>query len=418
MDRSIGPKISEEITIKIPKAEKVNLNNNIQLYLLPNPNLEVFRLEIVYDAGSVFGEKYADAYFLSKMLTAGTEKLTAAQIAEKLDNFGGFLEVNQNYERLQIVLHGLQVHFDKYLTTLKSLIYESTIPEEELTIQKNISKQTYLVNNEKTAFVASSVIKKALFGNEHPFGKSMNAEEIDAIDKNGLTKFYNDFILKSPFKIFLSGKFDQEQIKQLNETFGQAPILSTERTFGLPSLQAPQYQKIEKEGSLQSSIRIGKVTFNRNHPDFYGFMVMSTLLGGYFGSRLMKNIREEKGLTYGISSQQVPLAGTGYFLIGTDVNKENVAVAIEEIQKEIDILKNTNVDADELSIVKNYMSGSILGGTNTVFDLMDKQKAIIYEGLPLDFYDNLIPEIRKVDAEQIKQIANTYLKDLTTVVVG
>jgi predicted Zn-dependent peptidase len=132
----------------------------------------------------------------------------------------------------------------------------------------------------------------------------------------------------------------------------------------------------------------------------------------------MKNIREEKGLTYGISSSIVPLVDEGYWSIGADVKKENVPLALEEIQKEIDVLKNQQVTEGELSLVKNYMKGSVLSSTNTVFDIMDKHKAILHENLPEDFYNVMLQRIDAVSAQEVQEMTNKYMQDLSTVVVG
>lgn len=157
---------------------------------------------------------------------------------------------------------------------------------------------------------------------------------------------------------------------------------------------------------------------NRKHPDFYKFMVTNTILGGYFGSRLMKNIREEKGLTYGISSVLTPMGADGIWYIGADVNKKNLDLAVLEIGKEINKLKESGTVNEELDLVKSYMNGSILNSMNTVFDVMDKHKALIFENLDIGFYGNLIEEIRSVTERDILEIANKYFENFSTVIVG
>jgi predicted Zn-dependent peptidase len=112
------------------------------------------------------------------------------------------------------------------------------------------------------------------------------------------------------------------------------------------------------------------------------------------------------------------LVDEGYWSIGADVKKENVPLALEEIQKEIDVLKNQQVTEGELSLVKNYMKGSVLSSTNTVFDIMDKHKAILHENLPEDFYNVMLQRIDAVSAQEVQEMANKYMQDLSTVVVG
>lgn len=185
-----------------------------------------------------------------------------------------------------------------------------------------------------------------------------------------------------------------------------------------PTPSTPVQKHIPLEESIQSSIIIGKRLFNRKHPDFIPFLVANTLFGGYFGSRLMKNIREEKGLTYGISSSLSPNGPDGVWSIRAEVNKEKMQKAIIAIQNEMDILKTTAPNQDELQMVKNYLLGNILSGTNTLFDIMDKHKALKFEELPSDFYSNMNKKIQAVDEAQVVEIINKYFNDYTTVIAG
>ena len=149
-------------------------------------------------------------------------------------------------------------------------------------------------------------------------------------------------------------------------------------------------------------------------------LVMNEVFGGYFGSRLMKNIREEKGFTYGISSNMPSFRREGYFLIGTDVNKENTQQTLDEIQKEIHILQTVPVLEDELETVKNYMAGEFVGSLNTPFEIADRYKVILLDQLPADFLTTYIQKIRAVSPADIMEMANQYLKtgSLSEVVVG
>jgi zinc protease len=177
---------------------------------------------------------------------------------------------------------------------------------------------------------------------------------------------------------------------------------------------------IEKEGAMQSSIRMGKQLITRKHPDFFTMMLLNEILGGYFGSRLMKNIREEKGLTYGISSNLALFGQAGYFVIGTDVKREFTQQTIDEIHKEIKILQTELVTENELETVKNYMVGSFAGSLNTPFDITDRYKVIFSENLPLDFYQNYIPNIQQISNVMLLEAANKYLDvdSLFEIVVG
>ncbi|MCP9755307.1 insulinase family protein [Lacihabitans sp. CCS-44] len=418
LNRSIAPDFIPTQSLSLPSVVKVIDNFGVQFYCLKNPNLEIFRLEIVFRAGSYFGQKFAHSYFTSKLLSAGTKGKSSNEIAESFERLGGFLEVSQNQERLVVTLHGLSKFFEQYLPDLAAIVFSPTLPLEELDIQKKIATQSYLVNIEKTVTEANKIFREGLFGTDHSFGKTLQPSEIDIVSQSEIVDFHAEFIKNTSFNVFLTGNFSDKDVDSIQSFFQQKTLVFKPSIIESPALNDVFNLKIDKPESVQSSIRLGRRMFNRHHPDFFKFLVFNTILGGFFGSRLMKNIREEKGLTYGISSSIVPLAEEGYWSIGADVKKENVPMALEEIQKEIDVLKSEKVSESELGLVKNYMKGSVLSSTNTVFDIMDKHKAILHENLPDDFYNTMLQQIDGVTADEVQQMANTYMNDLSTVVVG
>ncbi|HRH66403.1 MAG TPA: insulinase family protein, partial [Bacteroidia bacterium] len=170
-----------------------------------------------------------------------------------------------------------------------------------------------------------------------------------------------------------------------------------------------QKQFIEKEGAVQSAIRIGRRLFNRNHPDYPGMAVLNTVLGGYFGSRLMSNIREDKGYTYGIGSALVSMKQEGYFFISTEVGADVTVPALTEIYKEIDLLKTELVEEEELAMVRNYMRGTFLKGIENAFHLADRFRSLHLHGLGYDYYQKYLEKVRTIQPDEIKALANKYL---------
>ncbi|NBA86470.1 insulinase family protein [Emticicia sp. CRIBPO] len=421
LNRTQVPEFFSSQSVNLKSIQKQVLSNGIELYLLPAENLEVFKIELVFDAGSLYGSKFGQSFFTSKLMLGGTSRMSAHQVLEYFDQYGGFVEVSQNQERLYVILHGLTTHFERYLELIAELIDDSVFPQEELSTQKSINLQSFKVNKEKTAFLGSMEIRKLIFG-DHYFGKSLDTDEINAVERQDIVDFYGSQVSGQLFKIFFSGNFTEQNILSISKTLGTKSLSKNTQVISseIPGAYTPESKVVVKEEALQSSIRIGQRMFNRKHSDFYKFVVLNTILGGYFGSRLMKNIREEKGFTYGISSSLVPLVDTGYFIIGTDVKAENTQETIDEIHKEIRELQINPVTEEELGLVKNYMAGSLIGGINTPFEVMDKHKAIIFEGLDGNFYADFIPRIQAVTSEDLLEAANVHLRleNLSQVVVG
>ncbi|MFC0185432.1 Predicted Zn-dependent peptidase [Pseudarcicella hirudinis] len=424
LDRTISPNFKTIDEVNIASIQTIVLANGIPLHIVNVGEQPVMKLEVSFEAGGWFDyPNNGVSHFTAKMLSEGTANHSSSKISEFFDLFGAFTEFGHGLDRANVVVYGLTKHLSSLLPMILEIINESVFPQRELDNLKNISLQTLKVNLEKNAFVANQVFRKDVFGAQHPYGNSLRAEDIQSINRDDLIKFYNNRWKNQPCRIFLSGKISDAEIKLIETFFGNHQIAKSDISSKvLPETDYNSQDKIlvEKENAVQSSIRMGRKLFKRSHPDYFKMLLLNETLGGYFGSRLMKNIREEKGFTYGISSNVAPFARDGYFIIGTDVKKEFTQQTIDEIYKEIKKLQTELVSESELETVKNYMIGAFAGSLNTPFEIIDRYKVILGEDLPLDFYQNYISNIRQVSAPEILEMANQYLSEgsLLEVVVG
>lgn len=423
LDRTIAPPSQKIEQVSIPKAEEVLLDNQVPVYLVKAGEQPVVRLELIFEAGSRYENHVGESYFTSKMLSEGTSRYSATQISEQFDQYGAFLEISQSVERLGITVHGLTKHLPKLLPLLQEMIADSVIPENELQVQKNITSQNLKISLEKSSYVAGQVFREQIYGTDHPYGKTLTLALIENISRDAVKDFYEKNVKGKTFRVFISGQFGDTEVQAINQYLGQTPLEAPAHcgiVDNIDEIKRPESVLLERLDNVQSSIRLGKRLFGRTHPDFFKFIVTNTIFGGYFGSRLMKNIREEKGFTYGISSGLIPQRYGGYLVMGTDVKKEFTQQTIDEIVKEIRRLQTEPVDEDEMETAKNYMIGSLVGSLNTPFEVADRQKIILLDELPADFYDNYIQKIRAITPLDVIEIANTYFKpeDLCEVVVG
>ena len=422
LDRTINPAFQTIAAINIPPVQVITLSNGIPLYVINVGEQPVIKIEFSFEAGSWQEPQNGVSLFTSKMVSEGTSKHSSAEISEYFDKFGSFIESGQGLDRANFVVYGLKKHLPFLLPMVQELLNDAIFPEKEVDTFKNIQQQTLQVNSEKTAFIANKTFRKKVFGDIHPYGNSMTVEAIDSINQGVLVDFYQNYWQGKPHRIFLSGNVGDAEIKQIEQYFGNNIISHPPSNKILKDAVLPRTENIliDKEGAMQSSIRMGKQLMTRKHPDFFTMLLLNEVLGGYFGSRLMKNIREEKGLTYGISSNLALFGQAGYFVIGTDVKREFTQQTIDEIHKEIKILQTELIAVDELEVVKNYMVGSFAGSLNTPFDIADRYKVIFSENLPLDFYNNYLPNIQQISDEMLLEAANKYLAvdSLFEIVVG
>ena len=167
--------------------------------------------------------------------------------------------------------------------------------------------------------------------------------------------------------------------------------------------------RVPLAGSLQASLRLGREWPTPQHPDTHRLQLLVKVLGGYFGSRLMKNIREDKGLTYGIYAQSLAREHGSTLVIGTDVNGESAEIAIQEIKLELRRLQEELISDEELTTVKNYTLGKFANELSTVFEQADKYRNTVLLNLPVDYYTNFVEQIQHTDAVTLRELAQKYL---------
>ncbi|MFN0049796.1 MAG: M16 family metallopeptidase [Cytophagales bacterium] len=419
LNRTEAPEVHALTSFPLIKAQTVKLANGLPLHFIRNGSQEVVKIELVYNAGNYYEPSAGLAFLATKMLNEGTKNHTAKALAEKIAYYGASLELYPGNDKISISMVSLTKHLPFLLPLLNEILKDSIFPEENFDNLKNIQSQQLLINLEKTSYQASGLFKKNIFGENHPYGYFLDVETIEKITYADTLAYYNGKIRENSFEIIASGMVTDAVIKDIDRIFGAEKMKFPTSITIKKEARGSGKNKItwSKEDNSQCSIRIGRKLFTKNHPDYIKFLVLCEILGGYFGSRLMKNIREEKGLTYGIYAQSVSMVNEGFFIIGTDVKKELVAQALEEIYKEIEKLKNELVNQEELDTVRNYMLGTYISSLNTPFQLAEKFKSIHYSGLDYEFYTKYTETIKKITASELQQLAEKYFDSTSLIEV-
>ena len=411
VDRKIAPAFKTVDKIEMIHATERKLRNKIPVYAVNAGTQELIRIEFMFSAGMYQQEIPLLAATVSAMMEEGTSKMTAAQIADAVDYYGAFLETGVSQDHASIVLYTLNKHLKSTLPVVEQVIKDATFPQEELDIHLQNKKQKFHVNNQKVANVARKRFVELLFGEKHPYGINVKDKDFDVINGELLNKFYLTYYRANSCKIVLAGKVSEDVYTLLDEHFGGNDWLATNSLEVKPmeiTSAREREQLIYKDDALQSAIRIGKVLFNKTHPDYQSLLVFNTIFGGYFGSRLMANIREDKGYKYGIGSGIASLKNSGYFFISTEVGVEVSKKAIDEIYMEMKRMQTELVPEEELELVKNYMLGTFLRSVDGPFALAERFKGIMEYDLGYDYFDRYIATIKSISASKIKDLAVTY----------
>jgi len=411
-DRKQAPAIVDAVNLKLKlkPADKFVLKNGVEVYAVNAGAEEVMSLEWVFFAGNCFEEQNLVAATANFLLRNGTSTKTAFQINEHFEYFGSYLNRACYNETATITLHCLSKHVGELLPVVKELITDSTMPQDELDIYKQNMKQRLKVNLKKSDFVAGRLIDVYLYGEKHPYGKFSSAEDFNALTREQLLAFYKKYYQQGKLIMFVAGKLPANLEQLLNVHFGDLPgtPLIVQETIVSPATEKKFRVTNDAEG-VQGSVRIARPFPNRHHPDFLKAQVLNALFGGFFGSRLMSNIREDKGYTYGIHSFLHNHVQRSAWMVSTEAGKDVCEATITEVYKEMKDLREELVDDEELLLVRNYMMGSILGELDGPFQIIARWKNIILNDLTEQYFYDSIKTIKTVSAEELQQLANKYL---------
>jgi predicted Zn-dependent peptidase len=405
----------------LPKPDLYRLDNGIPVYILDFPGQEILKIEAVFKAGRPEEVKRMASRATGRLIQEGTNNRTGETIAELIDFYGATFSVPSNLDTAAFMLFSLRKYAHELIPVFSELLREPVFPETELETFKRTSMQELQVDLEKVDVLAYRKVTELIFGEQHPYGYNSTPDDYINLTRDDLIAHYQSWYTPSNCLLFASGRVDSTVLNLLNEHFGQHNPQGKKAAYtSQVPVQKPGKVIVPHPGSLQTAIKIGRRTFSRHHPDNNGFFVLNTILGGYFGSRLMMNIREKKGYTYNIYSSNDTYLHDGCFYIATEVNSDKAAATIKEIWKEIKSLRTKPVGESELEMVRNYLLGMLLNGLDGPINTSDVVKGLIVENLPLETFDQLAETIRTITPAQLLDLANRYLQeeDFWTVVVG
>lgn len=416
MNRSITPELNQIEHISIIAPQKLS-KFPVPFYFMQEIPNATSRIELYFDAGTVNG-KIGLASSVSGLLLSGTEKMNSMQIHTELDNLGAYTDVSIGHESVIVTLYGLK---DKLLE-ITSLFIQSLVNADfkQKEIDELIAdrKQKLKINLEKVSFLAQREFTRNLFY-QSPYGRVIEEKEYDTISRDEIIDFHQKHYLSGLLKVVLVGDLTELELVHFEDLL--LPLCISRPVIFSDSLKNKVgINQVKKEGALQAAIRIGRILFTRKHPDFIPFTILNTVLGDYFGSRLMSNLREDKGFTYGINSMISEFQNIGYFLIATDVAAEQTQAALKEIQFEIEKLQNERIDFQELELVKNYLLGQLLKSADGPYAMTDLYVHLRNYDLEADYYNRYIHEIKQITPEKLRECAKKYLNwgDLTIVTAG
>jgi len=416
-ERSIAPSLLPLGDINFVTPKIFDISKYTKLFFMKDVPDETARVDLYFDAGSIRGN-VGIASIVNGLLLSGTKVKSSVDLHSELDQLGAFHESNVGHETAVISIYSLRENMIPILKIFREAIDDLAFLEDEVEELISDRKQTFRVNMEKVNFLAQRKFQQHLFDGSR-YSRIMDEKDYDSFSVQEMKEFHRNFYLKGLAKVVVVGAFTQDEIDAIIDITGG---WSREQisTYDKAIFNAKGSFHSEKKDALQTAIRVGRILFTKQHDDYIEFQVLNTILGDYFGSRLMSNIREDKGYTYGIGSMIAELHETGYFLIATEVKKEVTAATLTEIHKEITLLKKELIHEEELELVKNYLLGQLLKSADGPYSMTDLYMGLEPYGMTMDFYNRSIHKIQEITPERIRELAQTYLnwEDMTVVTAG
>ncbi len=396
----------------LPACSQQTLDNGIPLYFVNDCIEPVIQIDLVFPAGLWFETKKSIAQATAALIKSGTSSMSSFQINETFEQYGASVKAGAGNDWSSFSVSCMTRHIDKLLPLMAALITDTVSPQSEIDIYIQNAKQRLAVQLKKSDFIANRHIDEYLFGSAHPYGKYSDAADYDAITQDDLKHYLKNQYSSTKCKIFMAGQFTDKEVAMVNDYFGKEQWneqTTSNPSFPIVSVTDKKYRVSNDPNGVQGAIRLLRPFPEKQHPDFTPMIVLNTVFGGYFGSRLMSNIREDKGYTYGIHSYLYNNLHHGGYLITTEAGKDVSEATIEEIYKEMDLLKNEKVSEDELMLVKNYLLGTILGDLDGAFQIIQRWKNLILNGFTEERFNSNINIYKSITADDIQALAQKYL---------
>lgn len=414
LNRSEAPHIKDavEYTIGLKKPDQFKLDNGVEVYNVQAGTEEVVQIEWVFKAGNWFEEKKLVASATNFLIKNGTSNKSAFEINEFVDFYGAYLNRSCYNETAVVSLHCLTKQLEHILPLVQEIFLDATMPEDELLIYKQNMKQRLAVNMKKCDFIAGRKIDALLFGEKHPYGVYSEMHDYDVIQQEELNRFYQSYYKNGHCTIFSAGILPAHYQQLLNKYFGQLPFNKAEVSKVahpiLPSSQK-KWNILNDPDGVQGAIRIARPCPLPSDPVFPKLQVLNVLFGGFFGSRLMTNIREDKGYTYGIYSYLMNHIHASAILISTEAGRDVCEATVKEVYHEMEQLRMNEVGKDELLLVKNYLIGTLLGDLDGPFHIIGRWKNLILHGMNESHFNYYVDTIKSIDSKELKNLAEKYL---------
>ena len=419
------PDLAPEREIRWPQRFKSRLANGLEVILVESRTIPKFHGELFFRSGNAAASNRAVslAEMTATMVRTGTAKSSSREIEERLRGLGADLSVGAGQDTSTISFAGLSDHSDPLLQLVNELAREASFPAPEFERERRQKLEEVKLERTQPGFLAGERLRKVLFG-EHPYALVSPTEgQVAAYSIGQLQSLYRDFYTPESALLIFVGDFDSSKMqtgieKVFGSWSGKRPL--AQQSAAPPAPKGRRVYLVHVPGAVQAQILCGCHAITRKHPDWIKLGLTNSLYGGAFNSRLVMNIREDKGYTYSPRSAVNPLRQHGYFSVSAAVRNEVVAASLTEIFYEIDRLRSITVPEAELLDAQNYLTGVFSMGLATQSGLLSQIATLALNELPEDYLETYRQKVRALTPDDVLSAARTYFDsaNMQIVVVG
>lgn len=411
INRTIAPPISRVDNIVFPKARTFSLTNGMKVVALHDPSLEITRVALICAGGTADADNPTLPWTAGRVQQEGTARLTGNEIAELIDARGSWMKNSVGNHHSTTTVFALPAYVDEVLSVMADIIFRPTFPEDELAraIAKGASNAR--MRQATVRFQSTLYSNFATFGADHPLSRPYSPEAVEAVTREDILSFRSRFSTPENMTLFVTGNITPELEASLERHFGSIPAAASSAKIHIEPFrpEAPGIRTHHMPHARQSAVTMTIPSIPRSHPDYIPLRLTLMGLGGYFGSRLSQRIREELGLTYGISAALLGYEEGGVVQIATECNSDAVDRLIEETSAEIRRLASEPPTGEELSRICQAETASLLDIVETPFTVTDFYQVLHTSGLPVSYFYDRLEATRTLTPEAISRLASTYL---------
>ena len=423
--RSIKPSPSNEINFSLPEIEKFKLDNELEVFFINKSKLPIIQMNLIINAGSVFdeNEKKGLSNLFSMTVDEGAGKYNSLELSDEFETLGSHFNVSSSEDHVYFSLQTLTENFERSLELLSLVITSPHLDEKDFLREQRKIITRLLQQQDEPDEIADLVFEYCVFGKTNPYAFPITGYEssVQNISISDIRNFYSKYILPNNSSLIVVGNIGKEELQEnLNKYFHKwkSKNISQELIFPLMPNKKNIFL-VDKKNSVQSEIRVGHISTKRKDNDYFPKLILNTILGGQFTSRINLNLREKKGYTYGAHSRFNYLKECGNFYITTSVASENTANAVKEIFNELDGIRK-GVTPEELEFAKLSLIRKFPSNFETYKQIASNLIGSVIHSLPEDYFNTYIKNIKEVTIEEVNSAAEKYIlpDDSIIVIVG